>query len=241
MRIVHTNKAINGQLVDLYQDYYGDTVNDIVYCGVVEEEIYRKVYPKIVFLLREPHSENGGFSIPDGLRRNVIKGLNGQSLEKGYMYTWRQAGVWAYALIHGFDSYETLRNDHIVVSGLQAIGMVNLKKTGGSASSNHTQIKTHAKAEREIWLKELEIMSPDIIITGNVYHTVIDNLGLEKVFLANLDGRSYYYSILKSDNINAIILDFWHPNNRFNRDNNLKNLKQLTEELKNRGLLIESK
>lgn len=231
-----TNKAINEQLIALYQDYYGDAINDIVYCGVVDEKAYRKVYPKIVFLLREPHSGSGGFSIPEGLKRNVMKGLNKQPLERGYMYTWRQVGVWAYALIYGFESYHILKNDYIVAQGLQAVGMTNLKKTGGKARCNSKQIATYTKNEKELWLKELKVMKPDIVITSN-YHDVVNNSSLEKFILKTIDNKPFYYSILKLDGLNSIILDFWHPNNRKKRENTLKTLYTLKTELIKKRLL----
>jgi len=228
---------INERLDSLYKDYYGDRINDIIPCGVVDEQVYLKVYPKIVFLLREPHAGKAGFTIPNGLRRNVEKGLRNERLERGYMYTWRQAGVWAYAIINGFDRYETLRKDVYVVKGLQAIGMTNLKKTGGGASSNPKQISHFAKKETTLWLKELDTMRPDIIICGNTYHDVIDNLGLEKILLVNKDRMPYYYSILYLGAVQTIILDFWHPNNRNKRNYNLSILSILIDRLKEKGLL----
>jgi hypothetical protein len=102
---------INARLMDLYKSYYGDRLNSIIPCGVVDEETYTAVFPKIVFILKEPHSDETGWSITKGLRRNVKKGLKNLPLEKGYMYTWRQAGVWAYALIYGSGRYQVLKKD----------------------------------------------------------------------------------------------------------------------------------
>ena len=78
---------INERLDSLYKDYYGDRINDIIPCGVVDEQVYLKVYPKIVFLLRESHAGKAGFMIPNGLRLNVEKGLKNERLERGYMDT----------------------------------------------------------------------------------------------------------------------------------------------------------
>ena len=228
---------IKEKLVCLYKDYYGDKFNDIVTGGVVDEKTYVSIYPKIVFLLREPHTEKTGWSMTNGLRRNVEKGLKGEALEKRYMYTWRQAGVWAYAIIYGFDRYQVLRKNSYVAEGIKAIGMTNLKKTGGQATSNRHEIGHHAKQEKQLWQKELEIMSPDLILCGNTFNMVINNIGLERILLAEIGEKRYYYSLCNLNGKKAVVLDFWHPNNRRRRDDNLSDLNILMSKLKEKGFL----
>jgi len=233
---VHSNTAmINTRLEHLYKEFYGDKRKGIVACGVVDEEVYLKTTPKIVFILREPHTDETGFTIPKGLRRQVEKGLTGKPLEKGWMYTWRQAGVWAYAILNGFNSYRELRKDICVAKGLQAIGMTNLKKTGGGSSSNLNKIRESAVRELNLWRNELSVMRPDLIICGNTYHEVVDSLGLRKNLLLKYEKTPYYYSEWYFGDKLAIILHFWHPNNRRNRDKNLIILKKLISQLGERG------
>jgi hypothetical protein len=227
---------INETLIRLYKDYYGDKFDDIIQCGIVDEETYLSVYPKIVFLLREPHTEETGWSIPSGLSRNVEKGLKGEPLEKGYMYTWRQAGVWAYSIIHGFDNYSVLKSDIHVAKGLQAIGMTNLKKTGGGASSNLREISYYARNEKDLWQRELEIMNPNLVICGSTYQDVQKNLGLDEHDLAKIDGKPYSYSVYGASQGQRVIIDFWHPGIRGNRDHILNHLRILIDRLKGKGL-----
>ncbi len=228
---------INQTLTDLYKNYYGDKFNSIITCGVVDEETYLSVYPKIVFLLREAHTEETEWSIPLGLRRNVEKGLKGEPLEKRYMYTWRQAGVWAYSIIYSFDNYRILRKDSYVTKGLRAIGMTNLKKTGGKASSKLRLISYHAKQEKALWQKELAVMNPDLILCGNTYNIVVDNLNSDRNLLTEIDSKRYYYSLYNVNSKRVVVLDFWHPNSRRKRDDNLSSLNILIDRLKGEGLL----
>lgn len=223
---------INQELEQLYKEFYGDRRKDIIACGVVDEEIYLRTKPKIVFVLREPHTDETGFTIPNGLRRQVEKGLSGKPLEPGWMYTWRQAGVWAYAILYGFDSYRKIRKDICVAKGLQAIGMTNLKKTGGGATSNLSSIRESASRELDLWRNELLIMSPELIICGNTYREVVDSLGLDKILLSKHEETPYYYSEWKLGDEPIIILDFWHPNNRKNRNENLAILQKLIGQLR---------
>jgi len=233
---------INETLIALYKDYYGDRINDVIPCGVVDEETYSSVYPKIVFILREAHMRTpykieSGWTIPKGLKRNADMGLNNVPMERKYMNTWRQAGVWAYAIINGFDTYHVLRRPCYVAQGLKCMGMTNLKKTGGKASANWREISLHAKRDKELWQKELEIMNPDLMLCGGTYGHVVSNLGLERNLLYKADGKGYYYSLFKANGKQSIILSFWHPNNRRNRNENLNILKILMEKLKAEGLL----
>jgi hypothetical protein len=231
---------INQELEQLYEEFYGGRRKDIVACGVVDEEVYLQAKPKIVFVLREPHTEETGFTIPNGLRRQVEKGLCGKPLEQGWMYTWRQAGVWAYAILYGFDSYKKLREDICVVKGLQAIGMTNLKKTGGGATSNLRSIRESASRELDLWRNELLVMSPDLIICGNTYHEVVNGLGIKEKPLLKHDNTPYYYSEWKLGDKVIVILDFWHPNNRKSRNKNLAILRELIGRLRGLGYDLSS-
>lgn len=233
---------INEKLIDLYQEYYCDKIADIIPCGLVDEETYLSAYTKIVFILKEahlrsPYQIDSGWTIPKGLKRNVDMGLNNLPMERKYMSTWEQAGVWAFAILFGFDAYEELSMPVHVANGLKCIGMTNLKKTGGGASSKPQEISYHAKQDRKLWQRELEIMNPDLILCGGTYGNVIRNLGLERYLLYKNLKKTYSYSILKMTNKRSVILSFLHPNNRKNRDDNLSELKILIDKLRQEGLL----
>jgi hypothetical protein len=100
---------INEKLKDLYVHYYGeDYESNIIPCGVVDEKAYLSSKPRIVFVLKEPHSEGLGWSIPNSLINQVEEHQNG--LEKKFAYTWNQAGIWAYAIHNGFRNYLSFVN-----------------------------------------------------------------------------------------------------------------------------------
>jgi hypothetical protein len=229
---------INQMLHALYKDHYRDEITNIIYCGIVDEKTYSSVYPKIVFILKEAHSKETGWCIPTGLQRNVGLGLNNRPMELDYMATWRQAGIWAYAIIHNnFDSYRVLCEPKIVAQGLQYIGMTNLKKTGGKAQADPKEIKDFAERDKDLWQKELEIMNPDLIICGGTFGIVINNLNLERDILYRGQKKKYSYSIWNINNKQSVILSFRHPNNRENHEENLNELKLLLDKLKEKGLI----
>lgn len=110
--------------------------------------------------------------------------LNNGKFDRGYQYTWRQAGVWAYSIINGFKPYSVLKKNTFVARRLQCIGMTNLKKTGGGATANRSKISQSAKADVGLWKRELEIMNPDLVICGGTYRDIVNNLNLKSLMVS---------------------------------------------------------
>jgi hypothetical protein len=159
------------------------------------------------------------------------------------MATWRQTGVWAYSIIYGFDNYTNLNEDWFVAKGLQAIGMTNLKKTGGGPTPSLGEISTFASKEKDLWQREIEIMNPDLLICGGTYSDVQENLGLPKYELAKISGQPHYYSVHEAQyrEHGHVILDFWHPAIRKSRDDILRHLETLINELRAKGAYYNRK
>jgi hypothetical protein len=235
---------INDQLSELYAQYYSQRYNEdykkkMIMCGVVDEEAYLRSTPRIVFVLKEPHTDKVGFSIPERLNDNINRGTNG--FEKAWGYTWNQAGIWAYAVHNGFKNYEELRKPAVIAEGVRTIGMTNLKKTGGGPVEIQRKIRSEARREVELWRRELEIMDPELIICGRTYKNVTSNLGTEcNNRLPDIHGRTYHYSLWEINGHKTVILEFSHPANRKNRDETLELLRQLMKSLEDAGLIRKS-
>ena len=223
---------INEDLEILYNNYYGENKIIPCRCGVASEKEYLLSNPKIVFALKEPHTSKSEINITSGLERQIIRGLKGRSFERGWSYTWVQAGIWAYAIHNGFKSYQELRKPLYEAQGIQTIGMINLKKSGGGPSAIRNVISKRAKIEAALWKKELEIMHPDLIICGNTYNDIVENLVLPKIPLLKTKDFYYHYSKWNYGDNTSILLQFWHPGRRGDRDQTLKTLNLLIDGLK---------
>ena len=223
---------INEDLESLYKKYYGKNQKIPCRCGVACEEEYLLSNPKIVFALKEPHTSKSEINITSGLERQVKRGLKGQPFERGWSYTWVQAGIWAYAIHNGFKNYRELRKPLYEAQGIQTVGMINLKKSGGGPSAINNVISKRAKIEATLWKKELEIMHPDLIICGNTYNDIVENLILPKIPLLKTKDFFYHYSKWNYGDNTSILLQFWHPGRRGNRDQTLKTLNLLIDRLK---------
>ncbi len=229
---------INEKLHELYMQYYGnDYDKKIIPCGVVDEDVYSTLRPRIVFILKEPHTSRTGWTIPGGLKRNADRGDSG--FEKGYAYTWNQAGVWAYAIHHGFKSYQELCSPLLIAEGVRAIGMTNLKKTGGGAAAFTKRIKNCARSDASLWRQELELMDPELIICGRTYSHVVSNLMLKSEKLLEDKGKPYYCAWWEINGHEAVILQFWHPACRKNRTELLELLQRLIQRMKEGGMTWE--
>ena len=237
---------VNQALDSLYRSHFGSECDTIVRGGIVDEQVYRNTRPRIVFLLKEPNEPNPkqcGWSMPEELHKTIRNYSSANApLDPGLMCTWRQAGVWAYSIIYGFDSYSALKNDRFVAKGLQAVGMINLKKTGGRSRVDEKEISRFAAQQKELWQKEIELTAPDLIICGKTYEDVKKNLGLERWKLGVVNDQLYYYSIYEVPDVKCVILDFWHPlvsstRTAKSRDALQQHLKYLVHALKEKELL----
>jgi hypothetical protein len=229
---------INENLESLYKSYYGENQKVPCRCGVAYEDEYLSHKPKIVFVLKEPHSDKPEIDIMVGLRRQVQRGLKGQPLERKWAYTWVQAGIWTYAIHNGFKSYPELRKPLFEAQGIQALGMTNLKKSGGGPSAISKKVNKEARDGADLWRRELEAMQPDLIICGSTYQDVIKNLGLEKILLLKTKDETYHYSIWKYNGHTSILLKFWHPGRRGKRQDTLTLLQHLIDALREKETTI---
>ncbi|GEM_PF-2395648 len=237
---------INDDLDKLYKYYYKNECSNIIRCGVIDESIYSSVKPKILFILKEANSPEGGnWSIPHELNKTISDYYSiGISLLASFMISWRLVGVWAYSIIYGFNTYSLLKDDKYVAKGLQAVAMTNLKKTGGNAGSSWSKISRHASSDFNLWKQEIGIINPDLIICGHTYDLVQTNLGLPKCELVSIAGKPYYYSVHDNNGKQIPIIDFWHPNIKnsttyciSSRQDTLDHLQKITCELKLKKLL----
>jgi len=229
---------MNEDLETLYNKYYGKKQNIPCRCGVACENEYLLSNPKIVFALKEPHTSKSEINITSGLERQIKRGLKGRSFERGWSFTWVQAGIWAYAIHNGFRSYQELRKPLYEAQGIQTIGMINLKKSGSGPSAIKNVISKRAKIEAVLWKKELEIMHPDLIICGNTYNDIVENLILPKIPLLKTKDFFYHYSKWNYGDNTSILLQFWHPGRRGDRDQTLKTLNLLIDGLKKKEPFI---
>ncbi|WP_108668948.1 hypothetical protein [Peribacillus acanthi] len=69
--------------------------------------------------------------------------------------------------------------------------------------SNYDEIRAHAITNNELWMKEIEIIKPDVIICGGTFSIVQEILGFESTKCGSgaLFGKA----------LDTLFVDFYHP------------------------------
>ncbi|WP_144513390.1 hypothetical protein [Bacillus sp. FJAT-22090] len=168
-------KTINEKLEVLYNDWNQKHPGHFVSGGVVDEDMFASCDVRILFLLKEVNDM-------EQLENWSLVQLMKDQIERMKFYRiWETVGLWSFGLLQGFPAYEklTYMKEANIIEGLLNIAMTNLKKTGGSGESDMEIIKAHAIANKELWLKEIEIIGPNVVICGGTFSIVQELLGFE--------------------------------------------------------------
>lgn len=141
----------------------------VVSCGLIDEQTYAAAPERVVWVLKEPVDEkqNSGWTLPRYFRQ-VADGKRTPSR------TARRMGALTWGIVNGAASYPSAPED--VSAGLRLLGMTNLKKSGGSSASNWKVIDAEAERTKELWLEELRVMDPTIVICGGTFWNVARHL-----------------------------------------------------------------
>jgi hypothetical protein len=175
-------------------------LNHFVRDGIINEEIYESVSPKILFITKEV---NNPYQLPG----NFSEWWNE---EIKYAFTLRII-EWAYGIIHGFPQYDTIwkrRGPDSAKQTIKKIAFMNVKKIGGKGSSHWKDILPHIKSNYEFLHKEIEIIEPEIIILGLSWQVLRDEL------FKGVNWIKSGYDIEIGKFKNSKLIDFYHPSSR---------------------------
>lgn len=170
---------------------------EFCYDGPSSWEIWAEQKPKILFLLKEPHS---GFhpALP----------LRDDSVEKNF---YKNIFYWSSAVKNAFegksvpaiDEYEMPKN---VGELLDTVAIVNVKKYDqNQPASSETEIKEYAGKDRDFLRQQIDIINPDIIFCGNTIDCFDVIYNEDSTLLCEKEKcKIWQWEKLK-------VVDFWHP------------------------------
>lgn len=125
--------------------------------GVPYPERYLASDVKVLLILKEPHSADGGWDLRDYLRGNMVD-----------TKTWDNASRWAQAL-QQLPSPPTwddvaIRNQASRQAAIAAVGIMNLNKVAGGARTNPAKLKACTRANRAFLREQIALYSPDVTL-----------------------------------------------------------------------------
>jgi len=175
-------------------DYNGKFVRD----GIINEKFYLQAKFKILFITKEPNNPNQEAGDYCKWWAEALK----------YSFSNRIA-EWSYGILNDFPDYDSIHTNSDSLSGaIKSIAFMNIKKSGGTGTSSYNMIMEHAKNNSDFIHRQIEIIVPNIIITG------ISWLDLRQMIFPNVKWEKSGHGIEIGRDKTAKIIDFYHPSSR---------------------------
>ena len=166
--------------------------------GIVDEYLFTKTKTKILYITKEPNDPKQSAGDYREWWKEGVK----------YSFSHRIA-EWSYGLLNNFPQYDDIRkNNKLINESILKIAFMNIKKSGGTGSSNYDIIMEHLEMNKEYIKEEIQIIDPDIIITGITWKET------RKALFPNVVWKNSGYAVAIGRYNNAKVIDFYHPSSR---------------------------
>lgn len=186
------------QLFDEWEQTVSEYQGKFVRDGIINEQFYETASPKILFITKEPNNpkqEAGDF-------REWWK----EEIAHSFSY---RLSEWSYGLLNNFPQYDDIRTKKdSALKAIQSIAFMNIKKSGGAGNSDYERMVEHVKMNFNFLHRQIDIISPDIIITGTSWNELRDGL------FPNIKWAKSGYDILIGKHNKAKVIDYYHPSSR---------------------------
>lgn len=175
-------------------EYQGRFVKD----GIIDEQQFLSAPIKILFITKEPNNpkqEAGDF------REWWRSGIS-------YTFSYRIA-EWSYGLLNNFPQYDNVWIDKSFTNkAIQSIALMNIKKSGGLGNAAYDVMMEHLEKNFDFLHQQIDIISPDIIITGTSWKELRNGLFPEVKWV----NSGYGVEIGRYGKTKVV--DFYHPSSR---------------------------
>ena len=189
----------------------------VMYDGITNIERYKKVNPKILWILKETNENGNG---DDRYHREFHEDV---TVYPYWKRTYKKIILTTYGIIHNksyddmldFSYDKTLKGNYKILNN---VAFINVNKTGGKAQSQDWYISECYQKHKETLLTQIDEIAPDVIINcsrvGEVFEDISRQYHLEKKVFTSPDK----YTINYACNNKKLIIDYWHPNSRIKND-----------------------
>lgn len=179
-------------------------IRDGIVCP--EQWFSQKVRP--LFLLKEAYHGTGDW--------DLIKDHLLTKEKMGKHITWKRVSQWTQGLLHTSTTYLCPFRDEAAMhyfgnEQLRQIAVVNVKKSDGAKDSKKDNILQYAQFDCTELRREIELIDPTIIVCG--YTITSLNIILGYNIKDRQNSNLYYFTRLNGHDV--IVLDYYHPSNRY--------------------------
>lgn len=166
--------------------------------GIVDEYLFEETKPKILYIAKEPNDPKQS------------AGDYREWWKEGVKYSFsHRISEWSYGLLNDFPQYDDIRNNKkLIDESILKVAFMNIKKSGGTGSSNYNVIMNHLDMNEKEINEEIQIINPDIIITGVTWKEIRQALFPKVVW------KNSGYAVAIGRHKNAKVIDFYHPSSR---------------------------
>ena len=206
------SQKIDTLMQEMASEHHSRGWTNFISDGAVNPYIYEISKPEIAFFLKEAYSEpnSGNWCLTDWLNNGAMTRM------------WGAVAEWTYGIRNttktDIPAKPNLSREE-KTDLLKSVAIVNVKKSNGSKNSDYADLLSYAKADRTYLKKELDILSPDVIVCGN------NSSLLRLLYGADVQGehvasggiidvefmRKNGYAIVDKQ----IIIDYYHPANQY--------------------------
>lgn len=175
---------------------------------VCKKEWDSSEYKKILFVLKEAYGD-----VEDGSITKWLKDC------KNLPQMWKRVVEWAYGINNTNESYigefpsilfnEEGTSTEAAKKLLKSIAIINLKKSNGQSLSNKKEINLYAKNDSEFLKKQIQLISPDIIVCGFTLDALDKYVYGKEIKKNKCD--DWFYNTCKITNRETIVIDYYHP------------------------------
>lgn len=193
----------NQHIANLYLEFKAECKTNgktFIKDGIVDEDEFEKQNPKLLFIGKEANYDN-----PNESEYNYRSELRSQVKHR---YNHRIA-EWSYGIQNDFPPFDQIYcQQSEEKKAIKKVAVIEINKTGGRGKSDKQLLSEGFNKTVHLVKKEIEIIKPDIIISGlydkSLLLTLFPNI--------NLKSSGYYIQVAKYYNFKVI--NFYHPSSQ---------------------------
>lgn len=197
--------------------------------GIVNVAEYQNTSPKILWILKEVNAAN-----PER-PWSVCKWLAEDNWTKEYpewKRTYSKLLKTTWAILN--KRWDNIPPAERITDIIRKIAYINIKKTAGKAKSKDTEINRYFNEEKDMILKQIEAIAPDIIINASHVERILNKGAL------NVSDRQYVNPFMIGYQITQhkkrVVLNVYHSNCRISDVQYIGLIKQCFEKLQGDAL-----